>query len=281
MTSFADTLRQIADRLDAASAMRNTALEELASIAGDGVMVLDFFSGVEHEADSAAGLVPAGAGAEDGGGTSTVPSAPIHAGARKGREVRGHGARRGRRKPIAPHAAVDEDVAGAAGGRGKSAVSLDVDAVGTKAPGQGIVDRESAPTAEGSTRVHCPDCDWIGKPGGLGVHRRHRHGYKAGQVAGDSHGPINCPDCGESIAQKKNLARHRKVAHGWEPWQPTPVVPTNGAPVIRRGAEWFVCSRCPLKFPTRETRDAHQATHPPIPDVGPLRSIGRGGGLGE
>jgi hypothetical protein len=37
--------------------------------------------------------------------------------------------------------------------RGKCAVSLEVDAVRTKPRGQGVVDPESALTAEGSTRI--------------------------------------------------------------------------------------------------------------------------------
>jgi integrase len=81
----------------------------------------------------------------------------FNAGAREGREVWGHRERRGRREPIAPQAAMDEDGDNGLGPfvrRGKSAVSLEVDAVRTNSRWQGVVVRESAPTAEGSARIH-------------------------------------------------------------------------------------------------------------------------------
>lgn len=90
-----------------------------------------------------------------------------------------------------------------------------------------------------------------------------------------------CPNCGKEFDTGQGLSLHRRRTHAYKPWEPVPMGTSSPAAVIRKGAEWFVCARCPLKFPTREARDRHQLTHPPIPEPGPLRSIGRGGGLGE
>lgn len=213
--------------------------------------------GSSIEPDSASVPEADGAGAAGGGGTSTAPSAPIDAQAESGRGVSAAG--------------VLDPSSSAPPAAKPSARSLLVQK-DRKAlrPGKPAFDPLGAPAS-----VHCPDCDWVGKAMGLGTHRRKRHGYKAGDLS-SSQGPINCPDCGESIAQKKNLARHRQAAHGWTPWVPQPVLPGNGAPVMRKGAEKWVCGRCTDAFGSREARDLHQSMHPPIPPVAPLRSIGRG-----
>lgn len=113
-----------------------------------------------------------------------------------------------------------------------------------------------------ATKVACPDCGEPFSPRGLGVHRRHVHAY-TGQVKV----PAACPDCGKVIAQGQNLKRHRQLVHGGQK-----LASSNGAPVIRKGGESWVCARCPESFPSRAARDEHQGTHPPAP---PGPSVGR------
>lgn len=94
--------------------------------------------------------------------------------------------------------------------------------------GHGSSDRESAPTAEGSTRIACPDCGEEVTPRGIGVHRAKskRHAAAiAGQAAPRSQ-PLGadldrrnideeCPrGCGRRFRWEPTLLSHIPVCQG-------------------------------------------------------------------
>lgn len=104
--------------------------------------------------------------------------------------------------------------------------------------------RQRSPQPASDT-VSCPDCGLPFSARGLGVHRRHVHGHKA-----VVHAPATCPDCGKTLSQGHNLARHRQMVHAGKKV-------TNGAPVLRKGSETFLCSRCPMRFDSRDGLERH------------------------
>jgi len=97
---------------------------------------------------------------------------------------------------------------------------------------------------------------------------------------------LHCPECGREL-HMKGYWPHRARVHGMRKPPPTAAEakaahqkgPTNGrgaappligrasvpdVPVIRKGEEWFLCSRCPEQFRTAEALKGHmQKGHPP------------------
>lgn len=95
---------------------------------------------------------------------------------------------------------------------------------------------------------------------------------------------FTCPECGKATPTAAGLVTHRSRVHHIRPTvrsaaqrlaarkqKPTNGVParvgivagTERQPVIRKGQEWYLCSRCPEQFRTREKLVAHlQKGHP-------------------
>ena len=59
-------------------------------------------------------------------------------------------------------------------------------------------------------RVTCPDCEAEVRPGGLGTHRRIKHGHRA-EPKPSIH---QCPECSEALPTSRGLAIHRRFKHG-------------------------------------------------------------------
>jgi hypothetical protein len=110
-----------------------------------------------------------------------------------------------------------------------------------------------ARTAVGAPAVPslpCPDCDRsFATASALGVHRRHRHGYRAELGA-----RWTCPVCQADI-KAVSRTRHEREAHPTaEPAPPTPI--------LHKGLEWFICDRCPERFRSRDEMVIHRGGHP-------------------
>jgi hypothetical protein len=147
-------------------------------------------------------------------------------------------------------------------------------------PGSGRTDREGTPAgSEGNPtpassrsiagpdgKVECPDCHDRLKPQGIGTHRRVKHGLTGRASRTPAPETTACPECGKEV-KTGGLGTHRRQKHG-RGRRTTLVKPEPERPPWR---ESFLCARCPDAFANRQSRDEHQATHPPIPDVGPIR----------
>jgi uncharacterized C2H2 Zn-finger protein len=124
--------------------------------------------------------------------------------------------------------------------------------------------RGEDPTATGrptpaTSLVPCPECGKLVDPRGLGTHRRHMHGHKAAPAKAS----VTCPQCGEVLAQRKNLSRHRRLHRAADPVA-VPIAPIEL--VLRKGEEWFLCTRCSDRFRTAEALKGHmQKGHGPSP----------------
>lgn len=175
-------------------------------------------------------------------------------------EAAGAGAENGSTTAV-PSAPIEQAGPGRSPGR-ESAAASPQPTVSPAPPGKPAFD----PLGPKLATVACPECDLPFSQRGLGVHRRHVHRHKAQLKA-----PATCPDCGKRIAQGQNLKRHRQMVHGGQK-----LASTNGAaPVIRRGVETFLCSRCPMRFESREKLDNHLLLD--HPDTTPRRlPVGQG-----
>jgi hypothetical protein len=142
--------------------------------------------------------------------------------------------------------------------------------------------RTAAPPAD---PLACPDCDrTFPRAQALGRHRSAIHGTPS-QRSVTSH---PCPKgCGRDFSYPNNAAKHARRCRGPRvaaeapvvddvenppssaaPWQPKPEGTGSAEPpVIHGGKERWLCNRCPAFFPTQESRDRHQASHPEIPPL--------------
>lgn len=67
-----------------------------------------------------------------------------------------------------------------------------------------------APAPRTPPRVSCPDCDAEVRPGGLGTHRRLKHGHRAAPKVTEH----PCPDCDDVLPTSRGLSIHRRRMHG-------------------------------------------------------------------
>jgi hypothetical protein len=86
-----------------------------------------------------------------------------------------------------------------------------------------------------------------------------------------------CPrsDCDFVGPTPQAVGAHRRYQH--PAWVPKPVgTGSPPGPPSEHAKHKYVCARCPAEFLSRAGRDEHQATHPPVPDVEPMRRASRG-----
>lgn len=78
-------------------------------------------------------------------------------------------------------------------------------------PGMDAVSRSVPPPASTRKppRVSCPDCDAEVRPGGLGAHRRIKHGHRAAPKS-TAH---QCPECSDTLPTSRGLSIHRRFKH--------------------------------------------------------------------
>lgn len=113
--------------------------------------------------------------------------------------------------------------------------------------------------------VECPTCGKELRAIGLGTHRRKAHGYRRG----DDQQAAPMPPEAEASDVDPDPEPEPEPR---EPWVPQPEgVGSPAGMVLHGGKERWLCGRgdCQAFFNTRDARDRHQATHPPIPDVAP------------
>lgn len=106
----------------------------------------------------------------------------------------------------------------------------------------------------------------------------------AREAATRAAGPYPCPHCPRSFPLPRNVARHLSVKHPdgapppaappSEPWSPEPVGTTDVKVEIRHGKEWFLCTRCPTRYPTR-AKLAQHLTHDHKPEERGAMPVGR------
>lgn len=166
--------------------------------------------------------------------------------------------------------------------------------------GQGVPDASPAP----APLVACPDCGKEVRSQGLGTHRRQAHSARATTL---TQGPVavdppksgdgrridqDCPNgCGRHFAWKPALASHLKHCTGpgeaeepvqlpvAESWTPRPEAIGSSGPVQYGSRQRWLCDRCSAPFPSQDSRDRHQATHPPIPELRPVGSRAQRGDI--
>jgi transcription elongation factor Elf1 len=108
--------------------------------------------------------------------------------------------------------------------------------------------------------------------------------------------PFTCEECGESFPSAQARGAHRRYKHGagyrandlglQSAADKVGALRAHAAPKTKT----FLCPRCNEGFLSREGRDAHEATHAPVPDpqvgltgrrVGGPPAAVAGGGVGE
>jgi hypothetical protein len=188
-----EQLRAIADRLEAADAARRAAILEITHIVNlrqlDGHKHRWGYVAIEEGVQTYRESEVGGFCIECGRMRDGSSIEPIDAGAPMGLGTVGPSATgEGGEQPIEPHPVVEDVASVPAGGRSKRS-GPSTSRREAKRTGQDGVGQESAPTAEGSTRIHCPDC---GRPAkndhGLAIHRARSHGVKG--ASHDRPGPV-------------------------------------------------------------------------------------------